>query len=47
MPLIKNALSITIAIEAEGVNELWLDDADKMRSDDLLSELLAHIDKAL
>lgn len=44
--LIKNALAITIATEAECVEELWLDDADKMSSDDLLADLLAHIDKA-
>lgn len=45
--LIKNALTITIATEAGCVEDLWLDDADKMSSDDLLSDLLAHIDKAL
>lgn len=45
--LIKNAAAITIATEAECVEELWLDDDDVMGADDLLKELLAHIDHAL
>jgi UPF0489 domain len=45
--LIRNAAAITIATEAECVEELWLDDADTMSSGDLLSDLLAHFDKAL
>lgn len=45
--LIRNAIAITIATEAECVNDLWLDKDDEMSSDDLLAELLAHIDKAL
>ncbi len=45
--LIKNAEAITIATEAECVEEEWLDDEDKMNSDMLLQELLAHINKAL
>jgi len=45
--LVKNAIAITIATEAECVDDLWLDEDDKMSSDDLLAELLAHIDKAL
>lgn len=45
--LIKNAVAITIATEAECVEDLWLDDDDQMAANDLLNELLAHIDKAL
>lgn len=45
--LIKNAEAITIATEAECVEEEWLDDKDQMNSDMLLQELLAHINKAL
>jgi hypothetical protein len=45
--LIKNALAITIATEAGCVEELWLDDADRMCCEDLLSDLFAHFDKAL
>lgn len=45
--LIKNAVAITIATEAECVEEEWLDDEDQMNSDELLQELLGHINKAL
>lgn len=45
--LIKNAIAITIATEAECVKQEWLDDEDQMNSDELLEELLAHINKAL
>lgn len=45
--LIRNAVAITIATEAECVEEGWLDDDDRMNAEELLAELLAHIDKAL
>lgn len=45
--LIKNAVAITIATEAECVEEEWLDDENQMSSDELLQELLGHINKAL
>lgn len=45
--LIKNAVAITIATEAECVEELWLDADDEMNASELLSALLAHIDRAL
>jgi hypothetical protein len=45
--LIENAVAITIATEAECVKEEWLDDEDQMSSDELLQELLSHIEKAL
>lgn len=45
--LIKNAVAITIATEAECVEEEWLDDEDQMNSDELLQELLGHINEAL
>jgi hypothetical protein len=45
--LIKNAAAITIATEAECVDEEWLDDDDPMDAQELLAELLVHIDKAL
>jgi hypothetical protein len=45
--LIKNAVAITIATEAECVEEGWLDDDDRMNSDELLQELLGHIKRAL
>ena len=45
--LIKNATAITIATESECVEELWLDEDDRMSSTDLLQKLLAHINKAL
>lgn len=45
--LIKNAVAITIATEAECVEAEWLDDEDQMSFDDLLQDLLGHIVKAL
>lgn len=45
--LIKNAVAITIATEAECVAEEWLDDADQITSDVLLEKLLSHISNAL
>lgn len=45
--LIKNAAAITIATEAQCVEEGWLDDEDKMSATELLKELLDHIDEAL
>lgn len=45
--LIKNAVAITIATEAECVAEEWLDDADQITSDELLEKLLSHISNAL
>lgn len=45
--LIKNAAAITIATEAECVEEEWLDEGGQMSSDKLLQELLCHINKAL
>lgn len=45
--LIKNAVAITIATEAECVEEEWLDDEGQMNSDELLQELFDHINKAL
>lgn len=45
--LIKNSVAITIATEAECVEEEWLDDEDLMNSGELLQELLGHINKAL
>lgn len=45
--LIKNAVAITIATEAECVEEGWLDDEDQMNADELLRELLDHINEAL
>ena len=45
--LIKNAVAITIATEAECVAEEWLDDPDPMTADELLKRLLCHIDNAL
>lgn len=44
--LIRNAAAITIATEAECVDEEWLDD-DPMSADDLLQAMLIHIDKAM
>lgn len=44
--LIKNAVAITIATEAECVEEEWLDKEDEMDAAELLKELLIHIDKA-
>lgn len=45
--LIKNAVAITIATEAECVEEEWLEDEDQMNSAELLQELLGHINKAI
>lgn len=45
--LIKNAVAITVATEAECVEEEWIDDDDPMDADELLVELLHHIEKAL
>lgn len=45
--LIKNAVAITIATENQCVEELWLEDKSRMSSDDLLTALLGHINKAL
>ncbi len=45
--LIRNAIAITIATEAECVDELWLDDDCILDSDDLLSKVIDHIDVAL
>lgn len=45
--LIKNAVAITIATEADCVEDLWLDEQDQMAANELLAELLAHIDKVL
>jgi hypothetical protein len=45
--LIKNAIAITIATEADCVEEEWLDEEDEMSASDLLKALLDHIDKAL
>ncbi|WP_022976813.1 UPF0489 family protein [Nevskia ramosa] len=43
--LIRNAVAITIATEAECVDEEWLDEEDSMSSSDLLKELLGHIER--
>lgn len=45
--LIKNAVAITVATEAECVEEEWLDEEAQMNSDELLQELFGHINKAL
>jgi hypothetical protein len=45
--LIKNAVAITIATEAECVEEEWLDGDDEMGATELLDELLTHIERAL
>ena len=45
--LIKNAVAITIATEPECVEELWHDEDDRMDSDELLAELMRHIEAAL
>lgn len=45
--LIRNAVAITIATEAGCVEEEWLGDGDEMDAQELLAELLDHIDKAL
>lgn len=45
--LIKNAVAVTIATEAQCVDEEWLYDDDKMTAEELLAELLDHIDRSL
>ena len=45
--LIKNAVAITIATEAECVAEEWLDEAGRMTADELLKMLLCHFNNAL
>lgn len=45
--LIKNAVAITIATEAECVKDEWIDEDDRMSSDELLNALLDHINTAL
>lgn len=45
--LIKNAVAITIATEAECVEDLWLNNDDQMTADELLNELLTHIERAV
>jgi hypothetical protein len=45
--LIRNAVAITIATEPECVDELWHDDDDRMDSNELLAELVRHIEAAL
>ncbi|MES2149891.1 MAG: UPF0489 family protein [Pseudomonadota bacterium] len=45
--LIRNAIAITIATEAECVDELWLDPTDKLTADQLLGIILDHIKTAL
>jgi len=45
--LIRNAVAITIATEPECVEELWHDEEDRMDSDELLAEMMRHIDAAL
>ena len=45
--LVRNAVAITIATEAECVAEEWLDDEDPMTSDELLKRLFCHINNAL
>lgn len=45
--LIRNAVAITIATEPECVDELWHDENDRMDSNELLAELMLHIEAAL
>lgn len=45
--LIKNAVAITIATEAECVKDEWLDGEDQMSAAELLNALLTHIKQAL
>ena len=45
--LIKNAVAITIATEPECVAEEWLDEDDEMTAEELLAELMRHIEAAL
>ena len=44
--LIRNALAITIATEKGCVDELWADDGERLRADDLLAKMLTHIEGA-
>lgn len=45
--LIRNAIAVTIATEPECVDDLWHDEADRMYSDELLAELIKHVEAAL
>ena len=46
--LIRGALAITIATEAECVEELWHEEEEaKLAAGDLLSRLLGHVEQAL
>lgn len=45
--LVHGAIAITIATEAECVDELWEDDQNKLSSDELLARTLEHIKHAL
>lgn len=45
--LIRNAIAITIATEAECVDDLWLDDDCVLDSNALLGKVIAHIESAL
>lgn len=45
--LVKNAVAVTIATEAECVEIEWLDADDQMSATDLLNELLVHLDNAI
>lgn len=45
--LVKNAVAITIATEAECVKIGWLDVNDQMSATDLLNDLLVHLDNAI
>lgn len=45
--LIRNAVAVTIATEPECVDDLWHDEADRMYTDELLAELIKHIEAAL
>jgi hypothetical protein len=44
--LIHHSLAITVATEAECVEELWRDEENSMNSEDLLQALLKHISQA-
>lgn len=45
--LIRNAVAITIATEAECVKDEWLDGEDQMDTAELLNALLTHVEQAL
>lgn len=45
--MIKHAIGITIATEPECVDQLWHDKNDQMDSNELLAELMRHIEAAL